>query len=505
MKTIRSHPFLSDLSLLILLAVGRLLLHTFTNHQYGFHRDELAVLDDAHYLAWGYVAYPPVTPFIVRVSLALFGESLVGLRFFSALAQSVVMVLAGLMARDLGGGRWAQVLAALTVAITPMSLLSGAMFQYVSFDYLWWVVIAFCVVRLLKTEEPRWWLAIGTAVGLGLMTKYTVAFFIAGLVVGILLTPARRYLKSPWLWGGVALALLICLPNLIWQIQHNFISLEFLSSIHARDVAIGRTEGFLLEQFLVCTSPITAPLWIAGLYYYFFTADGQRYRTLGYMYVVPLVLLWLADGRSYYLAPAYPMLLAAGAVFWEGKLAAFSARGARLGWGITWGLLLIGALVSGALTLPLAPVNSAVWEINSQVHDNFVEQIGWPELVATVAQIYQAQPDAEKPQVGILAGNYGEAGAINWYGRSHHLPQAISGINSYHLRGYGRPAPQILIVVGFSREGVDRFFETCELAGHITNRYHVPNEETTFHPDIFLCRNLRQPWPELWRELQSFG
>ena len=190
----------SDSGILVLLALFSILLHTLTNGQYGFHRDELATLDDARYLAWGYVAYPPVTAFIGRLALALFGPSLMALRFFAALAQGIAMVLTGLMARELGGKRLAQLVAAIAAAIAPVAFASGALFQYVSFDYLWWVLTAHLMIRLLKSEDPRWWLGIGAAIGAGMMTKYTMAFLVGGIVCGVLLTGARRYLRSPWLW-----------------------------------------------------------------------------------------------------------------------------------------------------------------------------------------------------------------------------------------------------------------------------------------------------------------
>lgn len=505
MKASRASFLSSDLGILMLLAIARLLLHVLTNSQYGFHRDELATLDDARYLAWGYVAYPPVAPFIARVALELFGPALVGVRLFSALAQSLAMVLAGLMTRELGGSRHGQVVTAVAVAIAPISLIQGALFQYVSFDILWWVLIAYFVIRLLKSENPRWWLGIGAVIGLGMMTKYTIAFFVAGIVVGVVLTRARRYLTSPWLWGGVFLSLLIFLPNLIWQVQHGFITLEFLSSIHARDVEIGRTEGYLLEQLFVAANLFTIPLWAAGLYYYFFSERGERYRMLGWMYLVPFVLFLVSQGRSYYLAPAYPMLIAAGTVTWGHWLAARPVRTARLLRGVAWCGLAAGGLAFAPLMLPIAPVNSTLWDVTSKVHDNFVEEIGWPELAATVADIYTALPATEQPLTGILTGNYGEAGAINMYGPALGLPEAISGINSYWLRGYGDPPPQTLIVLGYSREGAERLFETCDLAGQITNPYDVENEETRFHPDIFLCREPRQSWSELWPRLRRFG
>jgi 4-amino-4-deoxy-L-arabinose transferase-like glycosyltransferase len=487
------------------LALARVLLHTLTNGQYGFHRDELATLDDARHLAWGYVAYPPLTPAVGRVALELFGPSLPGLRLFAALAQGAAMVLAGLMARELGGGRWAQVVASLAVAIAPISLLMGALFQYVAFDYLWWVVVAYCTIRLLRSENPRWWLGIGAAIGIGMLTKYTMAFCVAGLGAGVLLTSARRHLASRWLWGGAALAVLIVLPNLLWQAQHGFVSLEFLAAIHARDVAIGRTQGYLVEQLFVSANPFTIPLWVTGLGFYLVSRAGRRYRAVGWMYVVPFALFLVAQGRSYYLAPAYPMLIAAGAVVGERWLGSLRATRARVVRSTAWTALAAGTVLGGALMLPIAPVGSGLWGVTSAVHDNFVEQIGWPELVATVAEIYAALPADERSGTAILTGNYGEAGAVDLYGPAAGLPAAISGVNSYWARGYGDPPPRTLIVLGFRRDAAERLFETCDLAGRLTNRYGVRNEESRDHPDVFVCRGPRRPWPALWAELRRFG
>ena len=495
----------SDLGILILLAGVRCLPLLLTNGQLGWHRDELDTLANARTLTWGYVSYPPVAPFIARVALTLFGPSMASVRLFSTLAQAIALVLAGLMARELGGRRWAQVAAAVAVMIAPYALLEGVLFHYSSFDYLWWVLIAYLMIRLLKSDDPRWWLGIGAVIGVGMLTKYTMAYLVAGIVAGVLLTRARRYLASPWLWRGVGLAVFLVLPNLIWQIQHDFISLEFLSSIHARDVRAGRTEGFLVEQLIFATNPVTVPLWVAGLYFYFFAKMGRNYRLIGWMYLVPFVLLLVTKGRSYYLAPAYPMLFAGGAVLIEQGLVALPARRARIVEGIIWGAFAIGGLLYAVIALPIAPVNSRAWDIASGINGELKEQIGWPELVETVAGIYAALPAEDKPRAGILAGNYGEQGAIDLYGPAYGLPKAISGVNSYWLRGYGDPPPQTLIVIGFSFVEAQSLFESCRTAGLVTNRFGVKNEETREHPVIQLCRGPRQPWPELWPRLRSFG
>src|SRR5215472_7919809 len=288
--------------------------HIATNGRYGFHRDELQTLSDALHMDWGFVAYPPFTPFVERVGLALFGPSLVGLRMFSVLAQSAAIFITGLMAGELGGGRLAQVTAAFSVALAPLSIFEGTEFQYTTFDYLWWVLISYFVIRLLKSSDPRWWVPVGAVVGLGLLTKYTMAFYVAGVMGGVMLTGARRFLRSKWFWIGVALAFLICLPNLIWQLRHDLISLHFLQYIHRRDVGQGRNEGFWRDQFLIDTNLVTAPLWIAGLIFFF---RDQRYRMLAWMYVIPLTLFVATKARFYYVGAAYPMLLAMGAVAGE--------------------------------------------------------------------------------------------------------------------------------------------------------------------------------------------
>jgi 4-amino-4-deoxy-L-arabinose transferase-like glycosyltransferase len=483
------------------IAAAVVLVHLLTNQRYGFHRDELQFLSDARHLDWGFVAYPPLTPFLERISLAVFGVSLVGLRLFSVIAQALAIVVTGLMARELGGGRLAQVTAALAVALSPLPLFEGTEFQYTTFDYLWWVLIAYFVIRLLKTENPRWWLGIGAAVGLGLETKYAIAFFIIGIVAGLLLTSARRYLASAWLWGGVALALVIFLPNLVWQVRHGFISLHFLTSIHARDVGEGRANGFVAGQFGLCTNLFTAPLWIAGLWCFL---RYRRYRMLAWMYIIPLALFVIGKGRAYYLAAAYPMLMAMGAVAGERWVASLKRTPRRTVEAIFFTGLAAYGLYAIAVLVPLA---SGGWLRNFALNHNgdLREEIGWYEIVKTVAGIRDSLPPEQREKAGVLVGNYGEAGAIEILGPAYGLPAPISVTNSAWLRGYPAPPPSTLIVLGFSRKGADRAFTSCRVAGHISNSNGIKNEESQDHPDIFVCDGPRLSWPEFWKAYQNFG
>jgi hypothetical protein len=485
------------------IAAAVAVVHFLTNGAYGFHRDELQVLDDARHLDWGFVAYPPLTPFLERIALELFGVSLVGLRLFSVLAQAAAVVLTGLIARALGGRGLAQVTAALAVVVAPLPLFEGTEFQYSSFDYLWCVLSAYFLLRLLASEDPRWWLAIGAVIGVGMLTKYTMAFLVGGIVAGVLFTPARRHLRSPWLWAGAALSLAIFLPNLIWQVRHDFVSLHFLHHIHVRDVGQGRADGFIRDQFLISTNLLTAHLWIVGLAWLAFAPTGRRYRLLAWLYAIPFALYFFGKGRGYYLAPAYPMLFAAGCVLfarWTSTLAAVWRHGLR---GVTFAGMAVGGAFVGAIILPLGPISPGTYALAH--NGDLREEVGWTELVATVAGIRDSLSPEQRAHLAVITGNYGETGALNLYGAAYDLPPVISGTNSAWYRGYGDPAPRSLIVVGISREYAESHFAGCRLAGRNGNPYGIENEESRDHPDIFVCGPPRRGWPDFWRDFQWFG
>jgi dolichyl-phosphate-mannose-protein mannosyltransferase len=491
----------ADRAILLAIAAAIALLHLLTNNRYGFHRDELQFLSDARHLDWGFVAYPPMTPFLERIGMSLFGLSMVGLRLFSVLAQATAIYVSGLMAKELGGGRLAQVTTAVAVALSPLPLFNGTEFQYTSFDFLWCVLIAYFTIRLLKSENPRWWLAIGAAIGLGLETKYTVCFLALSLVAGFLLSPARRLLASWWFGAGVALAVVIFLPNLLWQVRHDFITLTFLKFIHARDVRWGRGDHFWVKQIVVCANTYSAPLWVGGIFLYL---RSQKFRPLAWMFLLPAAFYTLTHAVFYYLAPAYPMLIAMGAVGFEAWRLRLS-RGKAIA--IT-SLLYAGLLGAGAYAIAMiVPLedHGALRNFALEKNDTLREEIGWDELVRTVAEIRDSLPPDEQAHLGIATGNYGEYGAIEILGRAYGLPAPIGTTNSEWLRGYPSPAPTTLIVIGNSAADANALFTGCRLAGQNGNSEGLRNEESEFHPDIFVCGPARKPWAELWKEHRDFG
>jgi hypothetical protein len=486
-----------------LLVIGAVdaLAHILTNGRYGFHRDELQFLSDARHMDWGFVAYPPLTPFIEHIGLVVFGLSLIGLRLFSVVAQAAAIVVTGLMTRELGGNRFAQVTTALIVALSPLPMFEGTEFQYSSFDFFWWVLAAWFTIRLLKSDNPRWWLAIGAALGLGLLTKYSIIFFIAGILGGMLLSRARRYFLSAWFWAGVALALIIFLPNFLWQVRHDFISYHFLQNIHARDVGLGRADDFLKGQILICINLAAAPVALAGLF--FFLRD-RRYRMLGWMYLIPLALFYFGKGRHYYLAAAYPMLLAMGSAGCSRLLGYLSLLARRSVTTVFYaGFALCGAYAC-AVVLPIAssgPLRDFALAHNGDLREEF----GWNELVRTVASIRDSLPADQQAHLGITTGNYGEYGAIEMLGPAYGLPAPIGTNNSEWLRSYPTPQPTTIIVLGLREAQANAIFTGCRWAGHNGNTEGLRNEESLFHPDIFVCGPPRLPWPELWKEHQDFG
>jgi hypothetical protein len=336
-------------------------------------------------------------------------------------------------------------------------------------------------------------------------TRYTMGFIALGVAGAVLITPARRYLRSGWLWLGVGVSILVFVPNIIWQWHHHFISLEFLSHIHARDLRQGRYHGFFPEQLYACVNLVTAPLVLLGLWFYFMRPEGKRYRLLGWLFALTFLLFAAAGARSYYTMPLYPMLLAAGSVMLEKMLLAVGRGTSRIVYGVQWAAIVLGGVGFGLLMMPVAPIGSRIWNITSKIHDQFREETGWPELAEATARVYNSLPDEERQRTGILTGNYGEGGALNLYGPALGLPHAMSLTNSFWYRGYDPRLPQTVILTGFDLDEGSELFANCVVAGRNSNPYGIENEESRDHPDILLCRKPRFSWPAYWERSRRFG
>lgn len=489
------NSFRGDIALLLGLAACKLLLHLVANGNYGYHRDEFYYIVGGAYPAWGYVDHPPLTPLLANLAQRIFGGGLLGFRLLPALTGAGVVLLAGVMARQLGGGRYAQGLAALAVITAPLYLVSGVLFQTVPFDQLWWVLCTVLLIQIIRTDDQRLWIAIGLVAGIGLLTKHTILLYGFALVVGLLVTPLRRSFRSPWLWIGGAIAISMYLPHLAWQAVHGWPTLEFIRNNNAEYQSEASRISFVAFQF-VLSNPFALPLSIAGLRWVF-SAVGKPYRILGWMLAVVFGTLLILNAKEYYGGPLYPVLFALGAV----ALERITQYRLRLRQGLV-ALVIIGGLVPLPAVLPILPRALYARSFYGVLNDEFYEMFGWQELVTSVAQTYRSLPPAERAKTTILTANYGEAGALDFYGATYGLPTARSAHNSYYFWGPGPQAAEVFIVVGYRQEFLERFFAEIKLAGTITNDVALPNME--YNRPFFVCRGMRVPMADVWPQLKHF-
>ncbi len=463
------------------------------------------------HLAWGYLENPPMIGVFAVLSRLLFGDSLWALHVFPALTGAAVVILIGLMTRELGGGRFAQALAAFAYLMAPAFLRTTTLFQPVCFDQLAWTTVAYLVILLLKKETPQRWLLFGATIGLGLLTKYTMLLFAFALLLGILFTPARRRLNSKWPWLAAGIACVMFLPNLLWQHLHAWPVVEHMQTLSRNQLTHVEPAGFILMQVLM--SFAASPVWMLGLYFYF-SQPGKTFRALGWSYMVCFALLLLLSGKMYYLLPAYPMLFAAGGVVFEKYVARTQRlwlRPAMLGFiflcnltGVPHGipLLSISAFEKyAAFTAKhMGLAESLRWEDGELHHlpQDYADMLGWENQAATVAQVYHRLTPQERAHCVILASNYGQAGALQHYAKQYGLPQVISYHGSFYLWGPGNASKEILLTVGIDAEDLQPHFQSVEHAGRFTHAFAREGDVP-----IFLCRKAHVALQEVWPRLAS--
>lgn len=461
--------------------------------RYGFHRDELYYLVGGRHLELGYVDHPPLVPWLARAVEELFGPSLPALRLLPALAGAAIVVLAGVLAARLGGGRRAQLLAATATLLCPFHLMAQNLFQTVPFDQLVWLGLAVLLAGLVRRgDSRRSWLAFGALAGIGLLTKYTLLAFGAATVTALLLTPWRRELARPWIYVGGALVVAIVLPNLLWQAGHGWPTLEFLAANNAAE-RFGPFAFFGLT--VVFLGPFAIPQALYGAWFWL-TPRGRGFRLLGLATGLTFAVFLLAQSKPYYAAPLYPVLFAAGGVALERRLAPVAGR-----WRRAPELLLVGNLLLAPVFLPLLPEETYARLHDDFPHPEFGEMFGWDELVETVGAAYQALPEARRRGVAVVTSNYGSAAAIDLWGGHWGLPDATSGHNSYYF--WSRETDlDPAIAVGFRRQGLEEAYRRVVELGVVGNRLGIDNDEAG--RPFYLVSDARPDIDTLWRELRFF-
>lgn len=502
----------SDVALLIYLALAKLVIHFLTSGQYGYFRDELYYMACGENLAFGYIDHPPFVAIVAKISRLLFGDSLFALRFFPAIAGALVVFLTGMIVRELGGRRFAQFLAALAVIISPIYLGLGSFLSMNPFDHLFWALSAYILVLILKSDGTKLWVLFGIALGLGLQNKYSMIFLGFGFVVGLVLTANRKYLLRPKLWIAGFIAFLIFLPNIIWQITHKWLTLEFMRNASLyKNLPLAPLE-FLGSQILEM-HPLLFPVLLFGLFYYLFSNSGTMFRLFGWMYLAIFILFIMTRAKTYYIAPTYPIMFAAGAIAIEKFIL-------KRGWNwmkyATVSLLILGGALSAPMALPLLPVETyisysefiGVAPPPTERHEmgrlpqHFADMFGWENMAATVANAYHRLSPEEKAKCGIFCGNYGEAGAIDFFGRKYDLPRAISGHNNYWLWGPRGYTGEVMLMIGVGENHLRIMFREVRQIEIIKHEYVMPYENTL---PIYLCKDAFLPIEEIWPRLKNFN
>ncbi|WP_098959040.1 glycosyltransferase family 39 protein [Pseudonocardia sp. N23] len=470
-----------------------------TAGRYGYHRDELYFLRAGRELAFGYVDQPPLTPLLARAATSLFGDSLVGLRVASAVAAALVVVCAGLLAREFGGGRGAQLLAAAGTGASSFLLAVGHLLSTTTFDVLAWTVATWLTVRALR-DGGAFWVLVGVVVGIGLQNKVMPAFLVGALLIGILVAGPREVLRTPWPWLAGLVALAIWAPFLVWEARHGWPMLDLSSAIAGGGSGTSASRWILLPYQLVIVSPLLVPVWGTGLWRLARDPALRTWRAFAVVYVVLLAFFVATGGKPYYLVGLYPLLVAAGA----GPVVAWAARGAaRVRRSVLVAGVALAAAVSALLFLPLVPATALPGSPIVAVDYDAGEQIGWPAVAATIARAADTLPPAERATTVVLAENYGEAGAIDRYGPALGLPPVYSGHNSYAEWGPPPESATTAIVVGYRPEALGRWCGSVEPLARIDNGIGLDNDEQG--APVVACRDRTAPWAQLWPEIRRIG
>jgi len=496
-------------ALVLAIAAAKLLLHLCASHSYGYFVDELYYLACGDHLDWGYVDQPPLVALIAKLARTLFGDSLAAIRFLPAVAGAALVLLTGSIARELGGGRFAQGLAAVCVFLAPGLLGVDAFLSMNAFEPLFWMGSAYLLIRIIKTGNQKLWIGIGVLAGLGLENKYSMLIFGAGMVLGLVLTPERRVFREPWIWIAGAIAGLLFLPNLIWNMQHHFPFLELQANIRRSGRNVDLNPIAFFGQEALAMLPLTVPVWLAGLWH-FFSGSGARFRALGWTWLFTAAVIVFVSPRVYYLFPAFPLLFAAGAVQWE--MWTDGLRWLRIAYA---GLMLALGAILAPLAVPVLPVETYIRYSNAlhlappRIENNrlgplpqlYADQFGWDEMAATVGRIYNSLPLDVRAKTAIFAQNYGQAGAIDFLGPKYGLPKAISGHQTYFLWGPRDYTGESMIVLDDRPEVLGRMFDQVEKAGRVEHPYSMPYQ----HFDVFYCRGMKQPLSELWPRIKKWN
>ena len=501
-----------DYAIYAALAGMKMWVHIAATRHDGMFRDEFYYLACASRLDWGYVDQPPLSIVILALWRALFGDSLLAVRMPAILAVGAIVVLLGMMTRRMGGGRFAQGFTMFCFIICPMMLGIHSYFSMNTFDHLFWVLAAYLLVVLIQTGNPVNWLWFGLVCGLGLQNKMSMLFFGIGVVAALVFTPQRKWFRSPWLYAGGIIALLIFLPNLLWQNSHGFATLEFMSNAALYKNSYMPPWSFLLALVLEY-HPLLAPLWVMGVAYPFVKPEAQEWRPLAILFLAVLVVFTFSSGKTYYMAPAFLMVLPLASI-WVERL----TEGTKT-WrpGISY-VLFAGALIIAPIALPFLPPKDyssyasaigfapapAEKDHSGELPQHVADRFGWRDRAELVKKAYDSLSPEEQAKCVIYGPDYGEAAAMEYYAEELGLPRSVSGHNNFWLWGPGDATGEVVIVIAEPDSGVLPLFESVQDMGVVTTKVAKFQLEDWQAKHVYIARGLKSPIAEIWESLRHY-
>ena len=470
--------------------------HLATADLAGLHRDEHYYLAGGHHLAWGYVDHPPLVPFLYRLSEEAFGHSQLGLHVLPSVIGGVFVIVAALLARELGGRTLAQGVVAALALLSPITLTTAHFLSTVTLDIVFWSLASLLVLRIVRTGDARLWLAVGAVIGVGLMNKHSMLFWVAGAAVGLLATKQRRILWTPWVLAGAAIAFVIVLPNLLWQIDHDWPTWEFLRNLRENDSGENMGEFIPLQLGVLTIGGLV--VWVTGLVALCRRGSAfasARWLAVGYAFL--FVALFVTGGKGYYLASWYLPLAAVGAV---GIEQAWSRRAQTL--------VLVAVLATGIVFVPLftpvMPEDTIASLGLDDINDDLSGMLGWHHVAQQVADVVHSLPPDERKNAVVLGGSYSQAGVVDFWREADDLPRAYSGHNSYWWWGHPKGEDHTVVTLGFSADVLDRYFDDCEHRKTL-GRDGVPIDTEQEGAEIYVCRGQRQSWSKIWPQLRFYS
>ncbi len=502
----------SPIAIIFLFAAVKFSLHLIFSSEYGYFRDEFYYIACSEKLAFGYVDHPPLIALITKISISLFGSSVEAIRLLPALAGASTLFVAGLIIKKISGSKFAILIGMIAILFSPVLLGSNHTLSMNPFDQFFWTLAIYVLILILNGKSDKYWILFGIIIGIGLQNKHSIVFLLFGLFIGIILTNHRQYFKNKYLWIGAATAFLIFLPNLIWQINNGFPTLEFASNAAAfKNVSLSPVE-FISGQFLEA-HPNSFILIVIGIVVLFFNSHFNKYKLFGWCYLAILLFMILTNSKTYYIAALYPAMISFGAVSLSHLLA--NKKFLWLRYALPF-FILPGYLLILPMALPLLPVDIYVKYADklgigipsSERHkmgilpQHYADMFGWENMVETVAHVYNSLPEDEKKKCGIFTGNYGEAGAINFFGKNYDLPKAISGHNNYWLWGYGKNSGEVMIVLGIGLKASMDIFEEVEPVEIVESPYAMPYENNL---PIYVCKRPKFTPDKIWEKVKHFN